>query len=164
MGVNMIYAMRNGDTAAPLDDVDRALITQLQQDGRRPYREMARTLGVSEGMVRWRVRRLVDSGALRIAAIADPFRLGYKVQAFVLIRVAPSEHEKVVEGLIDWPEVVYVSSCTGRMDIYVQLICHDHEDLWRLVARDIPSIGGVLETETLMELKIHKFQYVYPPD
>jgi Lrp/AsnC family transcriptional regulator, regulator for asnA, asnC and gidA len=155
--------MRNGAPEQPLDDVDRALVAQLQQDGRKPYREMARTLGVSEGTVRWRVKRLLESGALRIAAIADPFRLGYKVQAFVLLRVSPGEHERVVEALTSWPEVVYVSSCTGRVDIYVQLVCHDHEDLYERVARDIPAIGGVMDTETLMELKVHKLHYVYPP-
>lgn len=159
----MHYAMRNGDGEQPLDEVDRSLVAQLQQDGRRPYREMARTLGVSEGTVRWRVRRLLDSGALRIAAIADPFRLGYKVQAFVLVRVAPGEHDRIVETLASWPEVVYVSSLTGRVDIYVQLVCRDHEDLYQLVAREIPDIGGIVETETLMELKVHKLKYVYPP-
>src|SRR3954451_24429677 len=107
--VNMHYAMRNDSAEPPLDDVDRSLVAQLQQDGRRPYREMARTLGVSEGKVRWRVRRLLDSGALRIAAIADPFRLGYKVQAFVLLRVSPGDHQRIVETLATWPEVVYLS-------------------------------------------------------
>ena len=156
--------MRNDDSDRVLDDVDRSLIAQLQHDGRRPYREMARTLGVSEGTVRWRVRRLQEEGALHIAAIADPFRLGYKVQAFTLLRVVPGELERVVEALDGWPEVVYVGSCTGRADLYVQVACRDHEDLWELVAQRIPSIGGVVESETLMELKVHKFLYVYPAE
>jgi Lrp/AsnC family transcriptional regulator, regulator for asnA, asnC and gidA len=158
----MCYAMRNTESTRVLDDIDRALIAQLQHDGRRPYREMARTLGVSEGTVRWRVRRLQDEGALRIAAIADPFRLGYKVQAFMLLRVVSGELERVVEALGEWPEVVYVSSCTGRADLYVQVVCRDHEDLWELVARRIPAIGGVVGSETLMELKVHKLLYIYP--
>ena len=156
--------MRNEDSNRPLDDIDRALITQLQQDGRRAYREMARTLGVSEGMVRWRVRRLMDEGTLRVVAIADPFRLGYKVLASLLLRVSPGDLERVVETLVSWEDVVYVSTCTGRVDLYLQVVCHDHEDLWELLARRIPSIGGVSETETLMELKVHKIQYTYLPD
>jgi Lrp/AsnC family transcriptional regulator, regulator for asnA, asnC and gidA len=158
----MHYAMRNEASARVLDDVDRSLIVQLQHDGRRPYREMARTLGISEGTVRWRVRRLVEEGALRIAAIADPFRLGYQVQAFMLLRVESGQLERVLEALVAWPEAMYVSSCTGRADLYVQVVCRDHEDLWELLARRIPAIGGVVDSETLMELKVHKLLYVYP--
>ena len=156
--------MRNGNGQRDLDEIDRALITQLQQDGRRAYREMARSLGVSEGMVRWRVRRLMDEGTLRVVAIADPFRLGYKVLASLLLRVSPGRLERVVDTLSGWEDVVYVSTCTGRVDVYLQVVCHDHEDLWELLARRIPAIGGVEETETLMELKVHKLQYAYLPD
>lgn len=156
----MFYAMRNDDQR--LDEVDQEIVRQLQQDGRRSYREMARSLDVSEGMVRWRVKRLQDTGALRIAAIADPFRLGYTVLASMFLRVSPHKLEHVVDTLVQWQEVVYVSSCTGRVDVYIQVVCRSHEDLWELVARRIPAIGGVIETETLMELKVHKLQYVYP--
>jgi Lrp/AsnC family transcriptional regulator, regulator for asnA, asnC and gidA len=156
----MDYAMRNDDQR--LDEVDRELVRQLQQDGRRSYREMARSLAVSEGTVRWRVKRLQDTGALRIAAIADPFRLGYTVLASMFLRVSSGELERVIDTLVGWQEVVYVSSCTGRVDVYIQVVCRSHEDLWELVAQRIPGIGGVLETETLMELKVHKLQYVYP--
>jgi hypothetical protein len=48
------------------------------------------------------------------------------------------------------------------VDVYIQVVCRSHEDLWELVAQRIPAVGGVLETETLMELKVHKLQYVYP--
>src|ERR1700761_8598078 len=107
------YAMRNDDQR--LDEVDQEIVRQLQQDGRRSYREMARTLGVSEGTVRWRVKRLQDTGALRVAAIADPFRLGYTVLASMFLRVSPGELEHVIDVLVAWQEVVYVSSCTGRV-------------------------------------------------
>jgi Lrp/AsnC family transcriptional regulator for asnA, asnC and gidA len=152
--------MRNGNQR--LDEVDQEIVRQLQQDGRRSYREMARSLDVSEGTVRWRVKRLQDTGALRIAAIADPFRLGYMVLASMFLKVSPHELEHVIDVLVQWQEVVYVSSCTGRVDVYIQVVCRSHEDLWELVARRIPAIGGVIETETLMELKVHKLQYVYP--
>jgi Lrp/AsnC family transcriptional regulator, regulator for asnA, asnC and gidA len=153
--------MRNEGGERKLDGIDRALVAQLQRDGRRPYRVIARSLGISEGTVRWRVQRLQEEGSLHIAAIADPFRLGYKVQAFMLLRVDAGELDVVVEALDAWPEVVYVSSCTGRADLYVQVVCRDHEDLWELLARRIPAIGGVVGSETLMELKVHKFRYIY---
>lgn len=56
----------------PLDDVDEAILRELQVDGRRAYREIARTVGVSEGTVRTRVKRLREAGLLRILAFVDP--------------------------------------------------------------------------------------------
>lgn len=107
----------------------------------------------------------MESGILRIVAIADPFRMGYRVLAFVLLRVAPGAQRGVIDALSSWPEVTYVSSCTGRVDIYVQVVCQSHEDLWELLTSRIPGIGGVTETETFMELKMHKISYLYsaPP-
>jgi Lrp/AsnC family transcriptional regulator for asnA, asnC and gidA len=145
-----------------LDDLDRRIIGHLQQDGRRPYREIGRALGVSEGTIRWRVRRLLDTQALRIVAIADPFRLGYRVLAFVLISVDSGAHASVIEALVDFPEVTYVSACAGRFDIYIQVVCRDNDHLFELLSDRIPAIGGVTRTETFTEFKMYKVSYYYP--
>ncbi len=145
-----------------LDDLDRRIIGHLQQDGRRPYREIGRALGVSEGTIRWRVRRLLDTQALRIVAIADPFRLGYRVLAFVLISVESGTHARVIEALVDFPEVTYVSACAGRFDIYIQVVCRDNDHLFELLSERIPAIGGVTRTETFTEFKMYKVSYYYP--
>ncbi len=145
-----------------LSPLDEAIVRQLQDDGRRAFREIARSVGVSEGTVRARVRRLTDAGALRVVAIADPFRLGFRVLAFVLIDVAPGHQVAVIETLLPWPEVTYISSCTGRADVYIQVVCRSHEDLWELLSERLPSIPGVEGTETFMELKMHKIAYRYP--
>ena len=54
------------------DDTDRAILRALQEDGRRSFRAIARGVGVSEGTVRTRVRRIEEAGALRILAFVDP--------------------------------------------------------------------------------------------
>ncbi len=73
-----------------LDDIDRGILRLLQGDGRMPYRQIARELGVSEGTVRIRTGRMQESGVLNIVAIADPFRLGYRVLAFLLVGSNPA--------------------------------------------------------------------------
>jgi Lrp/AsnC family transcriptional regulator for asnA, asnC and gidA len=147
---------------AALDALDRQIIGHLQEDGRRPYREIGRALGVSEGTIRWRVRRLLDSQALRIVAIADPFRLGYRVLAFVLISVEAGAHAGVIEALVAFPEVTYVSACAGRFDVYIQVVCRDNDHLFELLSERIPAIGGVTRTETFTEFKMYKVSYYYP--
>jgi Lrp/AsnC family transcriptional regulator, regulator for asnA, asnC and gidA len=159
------HPTENGNGAPPLgqlDELDRGIIAQLQIDGRRPYRAIARALGVAEGTVRARASRLQDEGILRILALANPFQLGYAVQASVLIKVTPAAHEHAAETLASWPEVMYLSSCAGSADLYMHVVCRDHDDLWRLLGERLGAIEGVLETETLMELRVHKARYVYP--
>lgn len=145
-----------------VDATDREIIRSLQQDGRASYRAIARQLGLAEGTVRQRVRRLTSSGALTILAIADPFRLGYRVLAFSLLNVVPDRQRRVIETLLAWDEVTYISSCTGRADLYIQLVCRDHDHLWEVLYERLPAVGGVTASETFMELKMHKVSYIYP--
>jgi len=149
-------------TQGSLDEVDQGILRLLQVDGRMPLRQIGRELGVSEGTVRFRLRRMEDSGALSIVAVADPFRMGYRVLAFCLLRTEPERHNAVVQALSALQETTYVSSCTGEADLYIQLVCVDHDHLWHLLYERIPAIGGVLSTATYMELKMHKVSYGYP--
>ena len=66
-----------------LDDVSRAIIEQLQEDGRRPYARIATAVGLSEAAVRQRVQRLLDAGVMQIVAVTDPLQLGFAREAMV---------------------------------------------------------------------------------
>jgi Lrp/AsnC family transcriptional regulator for asnA, asnC and gidA len=145
-----------------LDDLDLAIVSELQIDGRRPYRAIARKLGVAEGTVRFRAKRLQQEGVLTVMGFANPYRLGYAVMASLLLKIDVSEHHRVIETLTAWPEVMYLSSCAGRADLYLQVVCRDHEDLYELLTERIPGVGGITDTETLLELRVHKAKYVYP--
>ncbi|WP_219636589.1 Lrp/AsnC family transcriptional regulator [Streptomyces sp. AJS327] len=145
-----------------LDSTDSRILNLLQLNGRMSYREIARKLGVSEGTVRGRVGRLQSAGVLTIAAIADPFKLGYSVLAFTLLKVDLGQQQSVIDELTTWDEVTYISSCTGRADLYVQFVCRNRDHLWQLLSRRLPSVEGVTDAETFQELKMHKVSYVYP--
>jgi Lrp/AsnC family transcriptional regulator for asnA, asnC and gidA len=145
-----------------LDDLDRGILGELQEDGRRPFREIARQLGTSERTVRARVRRMQDAGLLRFLAFIDPRQLEDSVLALLLVRVEANAHDAVVETLSSWSEVSYVSTLMGRADIYAQVICRSNDDLWRLVRQRVRGLAGVVETETMMEMQVHKFVYAYP--
>jgi Lrp/AsnC family transcriptional regulator for asnA, asnC and gidA len=132
------------------------------EDGRRPFREIARSLDVPESTVRFRANRLLREGVLNIVAMASPHRLGYEVLAIILLRVRPRARAGAIEALKALPEVQYLSSAAGRADLALQVVCRDHGDLRRLLAERFPAIPGILETETLVELEVHKFKYAYP--
>ena len=69
-----------------LDDISRAIIEQLQEDGRRPYARIAAAVGLSEAAVRQRVQRLLDAGVMQIVAVTDPLQVGFSRQAMVGVR------------------------------------------------------------------------------
>ena len=58
-----------------LDDVSKAIIEQLQQDGRRSYAAIGKVVGLSEAAVRQRVQRLLDAGVMQVVAVTDPLEL-----------------------------------------------------------------------------------------
>jgi Lrp/AsnC family transcriptional regulator for asnA, asnC and gidA len=138
--------------------VDHGILRQLEEDGRRSYRQIARAVGVSEGTVRTRMRRLEEAGVVRVLAFVDPSRLGTSVLALVLVRLQTEHHDDIVAALSAMPEATYVSTLVGRADVYVQMICADNEALWSQVSR-IRALPGVLETETMLEIGVHKFTY-----
>jgi Lrp/AsnC family transcriptional regulator for asnA, asnC and gidA len=140
------------------DVVDERILEALQDDGRRSFRDIARAIGVSEGTVRTRVRRLQAAGVLRFLAFVDPSRLGRRVLALVLARVEAQHQERVINAASGWPETTYVSSLLGRSDVYMQVICADNDTLWSIVSR-LRTLPGVIETETMLEMQVHKFAY-----
>ena len=145
-------------TTAALDDVSKAIIEQLQQDGRRSYAAIGKVVGLSEAAVRQRVQRLVDSGVMQVVAVTDPLELGFARQAMVGIRVT-GQLEPVADALADLPEVDYVVITAGSYDLLAELVCESDDHLLSLISGKIRTIEGVVSTETFMYLRLRKQTY-----
>ena len=141
-----------------LDDVSKAIIEQLQQDGRRSYAAIGKVVGLSEAAVRQRVQRLTESGVMQVVAVTDPLQLGFARQAMVGIR-AKGELESVAEALGELDEVDYVVITAGTFDILVEVVCESDEHLLEVISGKIRRISGVVGTETFMYLKLRKQTY-----
>lgn len=154
----MSYALRTMDPT--LDELDRLIVRELEQDGRRPFREIARSLDVSEATVRARVRRMEQAGALRIVAFADPAHLGGPERlALLLLTAAPATHDDVIARLVAMPEVAYVSAIVGPADVCAQVLVADDAALWRFVNETVRALPGVERVETIVEVEVHKLRY-----
>ncbi len=101
---------------ARIDEIDAQLIRRLQVDGRRPYTQLAREVGLSEAAVRQRVQRLLDSGVMQIVAVTDPLQLGLHRQAMILIKVEGDVRDVAAE-LSAFDEVDYLVLTAGSVDI-----------------------------------------------
>ena len=149
----------NGSRSS-LSAIDKAIIEQLQQDGRRPFTAVAEAVGLSEAAVRQRVKKLIDSGVMQIVAVADPLRVGFTLMALVAVR-AEGDLMKTASALAAVPEVIYVVLTAGSFDLLVEVVCADNEHLLKLLSETIRKIPGVTRTETFTYLRVVKEVYAY---
>ncbi|HKY15556.1 MAG TPA: Lrp/AsnC family transcriptional regulator [Microthrixaceae bacterium] len=141
-----------------IDHIDEELIRQLQVDGRRPYTQLAKHVGLSEAAVRQRVQRLLESGVMQVVAVTDPLSLGMKRGAMVAIRVE-GDVQAVADKLSQIDEVVYVVLTAGNIDLLAEVIVASDEALLHLLNDRIRSIDGVVSTETSIYLSLRKQTY-----
>ena len=154
-------ASRNGGegvapAAPPLDEIDKGVILELNRDGRTPFKEMARTLNVSEALIRLRYKRLTDNRVLRVMALTNPFGLGLDTMAWVAIRIQPAtDVRKVADALASVPAVVYLAICAGRFNLFAEVISPSQSHLLSLLVDGIESVPGVAAAEPWLYLDLH---------
>ncbi len=144
--------------AASLDGTSKAIIEQLQQDGRRPYAAIGKAVGLSEAAVRQRVQRLIESGAMQIVAVTNPLELGFARQAMIGIRVEGALDE-VSDLLAEMTEIYYVVVTAGSFDILAEVVCESDEELLEILSNRIRTLPGVRSTETFVYLRLRKQTY-----
>jgi Lrp/AsnC family transcriptional regulator, regulator for asnA, asnC and gidA len=142
-----------------VDEIDRAIIEQLQQDGRMPYTKLSAAVGLSEAAVRQRLQRLVDTGVVQIVAVTDPLSLGMRRMALIGIR-CEGDTGVAAERLGELGEVEYVVITAGSFDILAEVVVTDDDRFLELVNR-IRRIKGVRSTESFVYFRIAKQTYAW---
>ena len=145
-------------TAEPmeLDDIDRAILVELNVDGRVPLQRVARKLTVSLSLVRQRFTRMVGSGAVRVIAITNPNSLGFTTVAWLGICVAPGASVRAMaDELAALASVAYLVICAGRFDIFAEAICTDPDDLLRVLDDEVRPLAGIARLESFVYLDLH---------
>ncbi len=143
-----------------IDPVSKAIIEQLQQDGRRSYATIGELVGRSEESVRERVTQLIDSGVMQIVAVTDPLQLGFARQAMVGV-IVEGELKPVAEALAAIEEVDYVVITAGGFDILAEVVGQSDAHLLELVTSRIRPIPGVVSIHTFLYLELQKQTYTW---
>lgn len=141
-----------------LDDLDRALIDRLRDDGREGNRALATSLNVNEVTVAARLRRLEEAGVMRIVAITDIRLFGHREFAFAMINVANRSVLDVAADFAKMPESISVTVCTGRFDIIVALLGRDRLHIADLFGDVLPKVKGVNAIHGCMALDVLKYE------
>ena len=144
---------KNGEI---MDELDRKIIGILQKDGRASNAKIARQLGVSEGTIRRRLKRLIEDEAIQVLALPEPSKLGYNTEAIVALQVDPGKIEEVASALADAPEVLNVSITTGAFDLFAWVALPSPEDLHSFLLAVVGNIPGVRRSETFVTMSVKK--------
>lgn len=156
-------ANRRARTLQP-DDLDRQIIRLLRADGRRSNREIARRLDVPEATIRYRVRRLVESGILKITASVDPEHLGYALTAVISVQVEPERISDAAEQVAAMPEVMWAAITAGAHDVMLMCSFRNQEEMFNFLTNRLARIPGMLRTETSVALRVLKKQHEWATD
>ena len=142
-----------------LDEKDRAIISYLQYDGRIPYTRIADELDITEGSVRRRVKRLMDSGQLQIVGIVEPKEMGWNEAGMIGINVQANLISEVAEEIAQLPEVSYLFQAAGEFDLFAEVYCKDREHFVYFLNEKLQKTPGVTRTQSFLILKMHKLSY-----
>jgi Lrp/AsnC family transcriptional regulator for asnA, asnC and gidA len=146
--------------AVILDETAKAIIEQLQEDGRRPYTQIAKAVGLSETAVRQRVQQLIEAGVMQIVAVTDPLMVGFRRMAMVGVR-AEGDLQELADTFAAIPELDYVVITAGSFDLLCELVCEDDDALLTLINDKIRKVPGVTSTETFIYLRLRKQTYTW---
>lgn len=146
-----------------MDNLDRAILSFLQKDGRKPYTEIAQALNVTEGTVRNRVAKLVEDRVVQIVGMVDPYQLGYDAPALIGVSVQPVELDTAAATIATFPEVSYLIMISGEYDLMVEVMCRNREHLASFIKDHLHQVPGIIRTQTSLILHTYKMAYGAQP-
>ena len=141
-----------------LDRIDRAILAELQRNGRLTNRELAEHVHLSESACLRRVRTLEEAGVIdRYAALVNQAKVGLPGNVFVSITLNRQEQadlaafEAAVQGV---PEVMECYLMTGQQDYLLRVVVSDPADFERLHSQHLTRLPGVARVQSSFALRL----------
>jgi len=147
---------RRARTIKSPNELDLAIIKQLQIDARKPFTTIAQELGLPESTVRKRVDRLESNGIVRFTAFADPLRLGFQYWSLINIKVELHALERTAEAVAKNPEIFFVGITTGEYNLFIAGVFKSNADLLNFLNTRLPKGQDIIETTTSNVMRIFK--------
>lgn len=153
-----------------LDKLDKAILRNLQQDGRATFDNIAQSIGLSASAVLRRVKRLESAGVIqRYAAIVQPEAVGLGLTAYISVRLEKhaETHKRnpmdvFAASVQTWPEVMECAALTGEMDYFLRLVVADMPAYNRFIMDTLLKHPSVEDCKTSFVLDRVKTTTVLP--
>ena len=131
-----------------LDNLDFAILSFLQKDGRMSFTVIAKKLKVSIGTVRTRFNKLIEDGTINIIGRVNPDKVGFNSYAHIAVYIRPATlKERIAQKIAKMPEVSFLAGTSGDYDLEVDVMCRNNEHLEEFI-NDISRLEGVHQTKT----------------
>jgi Lrp/AsnC family leucine-responsive transcriptional regulator len=141
---------------AGFDQLDLAILDELQQNGRLSVADLARKIHLSQPAVHNRIKRLEREGIIRqYTALIDREAAGYDLMGFIRISIQPRTRENFCEAqriLNDSPEVMECYRTSGNYDLMLKVLVQDHKALDSFIQSVLMSLPGVERIDTELVL------------
>jgi DNA-binding Lrp family transcriptional regulator len=147
----------------PLDELDLAIISELVEDGRRTYKQIAAALSTSETTVARRLEGLVQRGCIRFRTLVDPILLGFNLEAMVWLTIHPAELTRAGEALAEHSAVKYLVATAGPHQMAGRIALRHHDDLYDFVTEILGRVPGLIEFDLTVEVATLKRSWVPSP-
>jgi Lrp/AsnC family transcriptional regulator for asnA, asnC and gidA len=137
-----------------LDDIDLALIKELEKDARVSSDSLAKSLNISSTTIRRRTRRLIQERIIKIVAVSDPKKLGFNVIVGIQMELEQKKIDSVAKELIKHPNIWNVWTVTGRYNMSAMAVfrsTQEFSDFMRTVVGDFDGLKSV-ETNIFLDL------------
>ncbi|MER6037630.1 MULTISPECIES: Lrp/AsnC family transcriptional regulator [unclassified Streptomyces] len=143
-----------------MDETDRAILRELQTDGRIAYADLGPRVGLSASAARQRLQRLLDSRAVQVVGVTDPMAMGGQAMALLGI-VVDGDPRTVADALAQRPEVVYSVLTAGGFDLFAEVVAPGPKDLLDFVNDVVRPVEGVREIQSFPYFGIHTHRFLW---
>lgn len=148
-----------------LDQIDRAIITELTRDGRLSVAALAERVHISRAHCYSRLNRLQEDGVITgFSATIDPVKAGLGASAHVTLKLRQHNWRELKAQLLAIPEVWHVSLVGGNVDVILLVRARDTADLRRVIFDELQTLPGVVDTQTYMVFDDHASGQTLPPE
>ena len=143
-----------------MDEIDRAILRELQTDGRIAYADLGPKVGLSASAARQRLQRLLDSRAVQVVGVTDPMAMGGQAMALLGIAV-DGDPRSVADELAAHPEVVYSVLTSGGFDLFAEVVTSGPKEMLDFVNDVIRPTEGVRQIQSFPYFAIHTHRFLW---
>ena len=151
-----------------LDNLDRAILRELQEDASISNLNLSKKIGLSPSACLARTKNLVESGIIKkFATIVDEKKLGMEVLAFALVNLSPLNRETIhsfLKEINKFPQVQECYTLTGRHDYLLKIVAKDMESYRDFIIDSLMQNTTISSVETSMVMGIEKRSVYVPID
>jgi DNA-binding Lrp family transcriptional regulator len=125
------------------DQLDYEILRVLNRNSRASAAEIARKINANERTIRKRIDRLVNLGAVRMAAIVHPQAFGYVTAVDIFLEVEPALEQSAIDRLCEMQEVSYIAFGQGTQEVSIEARFKNNDEMREFLRRILPAIPGV---------------------